>query len=126
MKILFLFITGFLLISGCQFDNKWNCFGASSPTDLEIKNPIDKKIHIILFVYSKENGYKKLVDFKIKPKETKVICLENEGPIEDGLYLYYDQRVSKIKLSNIEINKFDLSSELHKIDLTNDLLEAIK
>lgn len=54
MKILFLFITGFLLISGCQFDNKWNCFGASSPTDLEIKNPNDKKIILFyLFIQKK-------------------------------------------------------------------------
>ncbi len=101
-------------------DSKWNCFGASSPVDLEIKNPTDKKVQIIFLVYSEENGYDRLGNLKLQPKETKVICLENEGAIIDGLYLYYNQRASRIKLSNIEFNKFDLDSELHKIELTDD------
>ena len=125
-KISFLFIVGLMLVSGCKIDNKWNCFGASSPANLEIKNPTEKKVQIIFLVYSKENGYDKLGNLKLNPYETKIMCFENEGAIINGLYLYYNQQVSRIKLSNLALNKFDLDSHLHEIELTDDLLKAIK
>lgn len=106
-------------------DSEWKCFGASSPADLEIINPTDKKVQLIFIVSANDSGYEKLGILKLQPQETKVICLENEGNITDGLFIYFNETVSKITLSNTEINKIDISSKKYQVELTEEIIKVI-
>ncbi len=111
-----------MLAGGCKTGSRWSCFGASSPADLEIKNPTERSVEVVLLVYS---GNTQLGNLKLQPKETKVICLENEGALSEGLYRYHNQCVSKIKLSNDTTNTFNLGSELCNFELKETLLNAL-
>lgn len=57
---------GFILIIACQFNEKNNCLGASSPTDLEITNSLDSVAFIILLEYSVNDGYSKINELKVE------------------------------------------------------------
>lgn len=42
------------------------------------------------------------------------------------MFIYHKGKLSKIKLSNNELNKFDINSKEFQIELDNEILQAIK
>ena len=111
-----------LLVSDCiGVESKFNCFGASSPADLTMINDGNSDLIISLFEHSNETGYNLIGTVKISPYEEKTICLENEGPIVDGLYIYYYDKTLKIKLSSSEKFVLNLSDSNYFIPTIKEL-----
>ncbi|WP_147294310.1 hypothetical protein [Pontibacter diazotrophicus] len=97
------------------------CFGASSPVDLIIKNNYNNDEILTLFQYTDEEGFNRIGTLKVNAKSTKTICLENEGPIEEGLYIFNGERTHKIRLKWAEDFVLNLNDTAHLVPTPSEL-----
>ena len=119
MKMYKYIIPFFIIIlsnSCCRIDSKCNCFGASSPVDIILNNPGDNDLIISLYEHCDESGFDLLGTLLVKANGQKKICLESEGPIQDGLFLYFNDNTFKIKLSYPEEFIINLTDTLYQIE----------
>jgi len=131
MKILqFLFfvllIGNAIIFQGCGLESGSHCFAASTPVDIEIQNTNDKELKVILLEFKQDDGFKRIGKLKIKPFQHKTICLEYEGPISKGLYIYANNSLSKISLSQTELNRFNVNDRRYRIKLPAEVEEIVR
>ena len=71
----------------------------SSPTDLTLVNDCDLDKKILFYYYdTTDNDFELIGTLTVAKKENKKICIENEGPVENGLYIKMNDRTKMIKL----------------------------
>jgi len=104
-----------------RIESKLGCFGASSPVDLTMVNNGDSDLIVSLFDHSEKDGYNLLGTVRIKAQEEKTICLDNEGTVVNGLYIYYYSRTFKIEFSNSENFRMNLMDSAHHISTIKEL-----
>lgn len=115
-----------ILNHSCRFRSGSNCFGASTPVDLTLQNTIDRKLKVTLLEFSDEKGFKIIDRLTLNPKQNSTICLEYEGAVSNGLYIYSNETLSKLKLSTSNVNSFDLNNLQFKIEMTDDIKRLIE
>lgn len=124
--ILFAFLCNMILNQSCGIKSGSNCFGASTPVDLILQNPIDRKLEIILLEFSDTKSYEIIDRLTMKPKQDVTICLEYEGPISNGLYIYSNGILSKLILSTTNLNRFDIVNDLRfRIEMSDDIKKLL-
>ncbi len=114
-----------LLFQNCRLESKWNCFGASTPVDLEIKNTFGKNIKVGFYEYSEKKEFKKIGKVSLKIDEQKTLCFENEGSITNGLYIFSNGLAFKIKLSTSSDNRFDFIDLASQIEVDSEIIEIV-
>lgn len=120
-KILLLTIILSFLMSCEGKESSFDCFGASSPIDLTLNNNRTDDQVLSLFNYSEEEGFNPIGTLKVEAKSQKTICIENEGPVEEGLYLYNGGQTFKIKLTWGENFILNLDDSTHLIQTPSEL-----
>ena len=117
-----------LLISSivcCKKQTNYDCIVASSPTDFKITNSFNYAIDVYLFDFS-EGDYGLIKKIHLRDNDEKFICLENEGPLSEGLYIYRNGVTSKIKLLSQQENSFDLNDSTYIIPTPQSLKKLIE
>ncbi|NEM99703.1 hypothetical protein [Pontibacter burrus] len=102
-------------------ESPFYCFGASSPVDLKFENNNSSDQILTLFQYTEAKGFDRIGTLKVNGESTKAICLENEGPIEEGLYIFNGEQTHKIQLKWAEDFILNLDDSTHLIDTPSEL-----
>ncbi|WP_162056047.1 hypothetical protein [Pontibacter pamirensis] len=102
-------------------ESPFYCFGASSPVDLIIKNNDNSDQVLTLFQYTDEEGFNRIGTLKVNAMSAKAICLENEGPIEEGLYIFNGEQTHKIRLKGAEDFVLNLNDSAHLVTTPSEL-----
>ena len=89
-----------ILLAGCSNVSRLECgFGASSPVDLTLINDCDSDEIILLYFYDTSDGtFEFMKSLTVEKNENKIICIENEGSVIEGLYIKVNDRIKMIKL----------------------------
>ena len=124
--ILTLIIIFSILIQSCRSKINYNCFGASTPVDLTLINSLDKGIDLRLIVYSEIDEFRVIREILMDANQEKTICLENEGSIRKGIYIYHNGKTSKIKLKSTGKNIFNVNDTLNIIETPEKLKVILK
>ena len=75
-------------------------FAPSTPTDLTLINDCDADKKLLLYYYDTlDNDFVLIGTLTVEKKESKKVCIENEGPVEKGLYIKMSDRTKMIKLN---------------------------
>lgn len=120
-KIIIIYLISILFSNCGGIDSKYGCLGASSPVDLTIVNSGNTDLIVSLFDHSEKSGYNLIGTIKIKGHKEKIVCIDNEGPVTDGLYIYCYDRTYKINLSNTETFRLDLTDSTYLIPKISEL-----
>ena len=104
-----------ILTYGCRRDANYECFGASSPTDLTLSNDCDVNKIVRLYARTGTNDFQLIKSVEVETNKRLTTCLENEGPIVDGLYLRFDDGTKLIKLKYGEEFKLSLCDSTFQI-----------
>jgi ribosomal protein L25 (general stress protein Ctc) len=106
MKRIIAILTMFMF-AGCNSHPKLRCFGASTPSDLNVKNSGTKEmcaiVEVVLF-----NGKVLQDEVCLDSKEAKNLCYELENIPNKEIRIKIDSEERKVKLKSTGINEFDL------------------
>lgn len=83
-------------------------------------------IVVSLFVQTETEIYSLIKTLLVKAKNKKTICLESEGDINNGLYVYTYDKTFKIKLSypnDFELNIRDTINQIPEIPTLEYLID---
>lgn len=110
-----------IILSDCKKSESEDCFGASSPVDLTMINDCDSDKTVGLYQQT-DNDLELLRSTKIEKSTQATICIENEGPVEDGLYIKFDNTTKLIKLQygrDFKLNLCDSTYLTENIEIKN-------
>lgn len=118
MNSLLCILIAAMVINCGGVNSSWDCSLAASPVSITIKNDGDKSEKLTLYQKSKTHGFERLGTLRIDAKSDKNICLEAESPLENGLYIYCDDKTYRVKINwqeDVELNLFDSTKLIENI-----------
>lgn len=103
-----LILSSIILITGCLSPSKQRCFGASSPTDLNIINSGNIKIctEISTTLFNDEKLMDKVC---LNAQSNTVLCYELENIPSNIVYFKIDSVKLQVKLNSLKRNEIDLA-----------------
>ena len=76
---------------------------------------------VTLYQHTEQSGFDNIGTLKIEGKSRKTICLEKEGPIENGLYVCYGNTTHKFLLNQPDRYQLNFSDTTYRIKTPKQL-----
>lgn len=112
----FLILTTILVYSCNQKESASDCPGASSPVDLTLANDCNGNSIVKLYERNGTNDFRLIKLVEVEANKNLTTCLENEGPIEKGLYLRTGNKTKMIKLKYGEEFRLNLCDTTFQVE----------
>ncbi|WP_200975640.1 hypothetical protein [Echinicola sp. 20G] len=126
LRRLFLAIILTTFMASCSgVESSWSCFGASTPTSFTMDNDGQTTKSVTLYKHNNQLGFDRVGTLEITANSEKTICLEGEGTIEKGLYIYENGTLHKVYLKQLESQRLKFSETAFRIAIPKQLKDLI-